>query len=332
MDWSRIKTIGIFRALQLGDLLCSIPAIRALKTFVPEARISLIGLPGSAPVVKRFGMYLDELIVFPGYPGLPEQEYDIKVIPAFIQEMQLRKFDLILQMQGNGTLVNQMIELLGAEDSGGFYTPDDYKPPGELFMPYPDFGHEIDRHLRLMKHIGICECSNLLEFPIYDTDLEAYEKLNLGVYKGQYICIHPGSRDEIRQWPRINFARIADLCIKRGFDVVLTGTSEELEIVNEVAALMTGKPVIAAGKTDLGTMAVLLSEAYALISNCTGISHMAAALNVPGIIISMDGEPGRWAPLDRDILYTYNWLKDMDYKKIEKLLDILIHYGSFRHE
>jgi ADP-heptose:LPS heptosyltransferase len=332
MGMENIRKIAIFRALNLGDILCSIPAIRALKSKYSDADIYLIGLPGAESLVKRFSRYFSGFIPFPGYPGLPEQRYDVKAISSFISYMQHQDFDLILQMHGNGTYVNQFIELLGAKNCGGFYTPYDYKPPGSLFMPYPNVGHEIERHLRLMNHLGIPDGSTDLEFPVEDEDVRDFGNLEMALEKNKYICIHPGSRGQWRQWPREKFARMGDVCMQLNMPVVITGTADEIEIAEGVAHRMKYDPLIAAGITNLGSMAVLLRNSFGLISNCSGVSHLAAALQVPGIIISMDGEPRRWGPLNKNLFYTLDWISDPDYEKAESALLTLLRKGSFMQD
>src|ERR1700712_115299 len=104
-----IKKIAIFRALQLGDMLCAIPAIRSLRNTYPSAEITLLGLPWAKSLVKRFPDYFNNFIHFPGYPGLPEQPFKASEFLSFLSIVQKENYDLVLQMQGNGTLVNPMV-------------------------------------------------------------------------------------------------------------------------------------------------------------------------------------------------------------------------------
>src|SRR5438105_10238382 len=140
-----IKKIAVFRALQLGDLLCSMPAIRALRKAFPDAHIALIGLPWAKSLVDRFPDYLDSFILFPGYPGLPEQPVNPNEVTLFLDKMQKRKFDLILQMQGNGTIVNPLMQLLGARYNAGFCIKNEYCPDPDMFLEYPEGISEIEK-------------------------------------------------------------------------------------------------------------------------------------------------------------------------------------------
>jgi len=312
----QINKIAIFRALQLGDMLCVIPAMRALRTAFPLAHITLLGLPWAASFVKRFSAYFDAFIHFPGYPGLPEQQFDPTEIPLFLLKMQEQQFDLVLQMQGNGSIVNPMVALMNGRYTGGFWRKEDGCPDAAFFVEYPGNVSEIERHLLLMKHLNIPAQGNHLEFPITTQDMRDFEELDFPYGEKEYICVHPGSRGSWRQWPPELFAPMAGSFAEKGWKIVLTGSKEELALTEEVASLMVHEAFNTAGKTTAGSLAILIKQARALLSNCTGVSHIAAALETPSVIISMDGEPGRWAPLNKSLHYTIDWAKRQDYETV----------------
>lgn len=319
-----IKKIALFRALQLGDMLCIIPAVRALRFAYPNASITLLGLSWAPMLVERFPVYFNSFSWFPGYPGLPEQPVDAARTVAFLQDVVEKKYDLVLQMQGNGSIINPLVELFNARYTAGFRTAGHYAPDNGLFVDYPDTLHEVERHLALMAHLGIPSQGKHLEFPITEKDEAELARCRFGISPREYVCVHPGSRGSWRQWPTEHFAALADRCASQGLQVVVTGTREETPLVEAVISKMKYSAINAAGETSLGAMAALIRDAYALISNCTGVSHIAAALQTRSIVISMDGEPGRWGPLNKELHRTIDWTKNKDFEWVmREMMELL---------
>src|SRR5688572_16862307 len=88
------RRIVVLRALQLGDLLCAVPAFRALRAALPDSEIVLIGLPWARSFVERYPHYLDGFREFPGFPGLPERPPQLERIAGFLAEIRAERFDL----------------------------------------------------------------------------------------------------------------------------------------------------------------------------------------------------------------------------------------------
>lgn len=326
-----IKKIAVLRALYLGDLLCAIPAIRALRMAYPEAEIVLLGLPWARSFVQRFSHYIDRLIVFPGYPGLPEQIPDIRKVFSFLKEIQEERFDLILQMQGNGTVVNDLLESFGATYYAGFYH---VQPPAynhSFFIKYPDNVPEIMRHLRLMEALYISWANTFLEFPINTSDVRELDSMGLNLPPRYYAVIHPGSRSPDRRWHPKYFASLADRCAEQGLAVLISGVPEEKPIADEVLKYMKYTAINIAGSTSLGAMGLLIKNAFLLVTNCTGVSHIAAAVKTPSIVISMDGEADRWAPLDKSLHHVLDWKKRPRFPEVFQYLDAFLE-NNFRRD
>lgn len=291
--------IAVFRALQLGDMLCAVPALRALRAAAPRSRITLIGMPWASSFVERFHLYIDDLLVFPGFPGFPEQPADIAALPRFLQEAQGRQFDLAIQLHGSGNLSNPITELLGARHVAGYYQTGQRCPDPARFLPWDEREHEVLRFIQLMNFLGIRSQGADLEFPLYDADHESLRTSHDDVPEpGSYVCVHPGARLPSRRWLPQRFAEVADRLAASGLRVVLTGSNDEKEVVQAVANEMHAPAINLCGKTSLGGLAALIAQARMVVCNDTGISHIAAAVATPSVIVCCGSDPVRWAPLD----------------------------------
>jgi ADP-heptose:LPS heptosyltransferase len=297
-----IDNLAVFRALRLGDMLCVVPALRALRARLPDARITLVGLPWAEQFARRFPEYIDEFVAFPGHPELPEQAVREAELPAFYHAMGSSHFDLALQLHGSGEVSNQIVAAFGARITAGFFAGGD-APRGSFFR-YPPSGLEPQRLLQMVEFLGAAPIGNHLEFPLTESDKQELEASGISghLVTGNYICIHPGASTLKKCWPLKCFAGIGDrLHQEFHLPIVLTGSDTEAELVSMVATQMKTKAINAAVPLSIGAMAALLSRARLLICNDTGVSHIAAGLKLPSVVVFSTADIRRWAPLDQGL-------------------------------
>ncbi len=285
----------------LGDLLCCIPALRALRISYPEAKIHLIGLPSTRNLIERFPQYVDQWLEFPGFPGIPEATFIPSKTAAFLKTVQELELDLAIQMHGNGSVMNKFVTLLGAKQIAGYFPVDHDCLDSNWFIPYPDQLPEVWRNLQLIEFLGIPLQGTYLEFPIWKSDRQALEAIatSHSLKWDHYICIHPGASVSSRRCSYLHFAAVADTLAAQGWQIVLTGMAAETELTKAVSEAMRFPAIDLAGQTNLGELAALLNRSRLLICNDTGVSHLAAALQVNSVVIFSNSDPQRWAPLDR---------------------------------
>lgn len=301
-----LERVAVVRALPgLGDLLCAVPALRALRAALPHARIALVGLASARAFAQRFARYIDELLVCPGFPGLVSPA-EARAVPAFLAEVQARGFDLALQLHGSGVTSNPFTLLLGARQSAGCFLPGQYCPDPERFVALPEDQHEIRRALAPLALLGLPLQGEELEFPLRAEDRAALAQVpqTRGLEPGGYVCLHPGASTPLRRWPPEQFAAAADALAARGLAVVLTGGPDERALTGAVARAMRAPALDLAGQTGLGALGALLEGAALLLSNDTGVAHLGVALRRPSVVVfaGVSADPAhiaRWAPLDR---------------------------------
>lgn len=296
------RRIIILRALNFGDLLCAVPAFRALRHRFPAAEISLIGLPWTEDLIGRLP-YFDRLLPSPGFPTLPEVPYEPARTGAFYAACRQEQYDLGIQLQGSGRTTNEYVALCGPKATIGFTLSGDSRVTATV--PWIEEENEILRCLRLIALLGADTTDPTLEYPVSPAERRRAQLLlnALPHGTGPIVALHPGARDPRRRWPPERFAALGDaLQLWFGARIVLTGSADDRPLGETIRQSMRVSPLDLIGQTDLGTFAALIANVDLLVTNDTGSSHLAVVTRTPSVVLfSGVARPERWAPLDRSL-------------------------------
>ena len=241
--------------------------------------------------------YLDELLPVDGLPMLCPPPADIEGAMAALAAARQQRVDLAVQLHGDGSLSNLVTSLLGARRNLVHHLPDSPPPEGALAVPYANRGHEIVRLLDLVEHLGVVGDAALeppaLESQAAGRDLVA----TLPLAGGGFAVLHPGASVPARRWAPAGFAAVARWLLERDVAVVATGTDAERPVVEELCRREPGV-IDLCGRTGVCDLAGVLSAARLVVSNDTGVAHLAAAVRAPSVVTFLGDDPGRWAPID----------------------------------
>lgn len=296
-----MERIAIFRALQLGDMLCAVPALRALRAAHPTAAVTLIGLPWAAAFVERYSGLIDDFMRFPGARGFPEQAECDDRLAQFYARARARRFDLAVQLHGSGGPANDIVTSLGASACAGFVQPGERRGTG-TFVPWPDHLPEVERYNVLMRALGMRADDTALWMPLTAQDEAEAKSLTsaFAIDVERAVIVHPGAQWASRRWPAQRFANVADALAGGGAQIVITGTSSEASLTAEVEVRMRHRAIQLAGRTTLGGLAALVARVSLVVCNDTGISHVAAAVGTRSVVVASGSDTRRWSPVNRE--------------------------------
>jgi len=269
--------IALFRPLGLGELLLTVPALRALDAAYPAAHITLIGSARVRALALRLRRYLDGYLQFPGFPGIPGRS-NLNALPGFFDEARAARFDLALQMQGSGEVANPLMVLLGAKRTAGYYRLGRFCPDPGRYVAWRDDDGEVLRSLRLLEHLGAPARGTHLEFPLLESDVR--EAARFGA-EG-HALLHPSGAG----WGAARFAELGDALAAEGLPVALTGTERSGAITRAVGEAMREPALDLAGRTTLGSFGAVVARARLVVTAHPGVAVLAAATHTPAVLIA----------------------------------------------
>lgn len=161
--------------------------------------------------------------------------------------------------------------------------------------------HELEYNLDFLRFFANGATVSAPRIVLTDRDrLGSSRLLESRSIRGYFVVIHPGSGGSADRWPLENFLRLADLMMKQGVQVVITGSASEAPVIERTATQLGICVPTLGGDTDLRTLSAVLASARLVVSNSTGPLHLSAAVGTPVVGLYPSKRmmsPVRWGPV-----------------------------------
>ena len=296
------SSVLLIRLRSIGDVILLTPAIRLLKEWRPDLKITVA-------VENRFRELLEnnpdvEDLIDPGHgSGMAKTAARVRAM----REIRRRKFALCINLHGGptGTL---LARASGAKCKVGF---DYYRSKGVYDVLIPDTKQILDRQdvhttehqAAIFFHLGMPR-REIPRAQLYVTPQQrewwSVKRASLGIGAGrEYSIVHPTALYATKQWSAENFARLGEYLEREAalLPVFSCGPNESgvLDAVERAA----GKKIVRLEGASLGEFAAALEDARIFIGNDSGPAHMAAALARPVVVIFASSSSVIWGPWPR---------------------------------
>lgn len=305
MDMPDFKNILIVRTDRIGDVVLTVPAIRALKKACPQARITVWASPLTRDLIDGLP-FIDKVLIERSRRGW--QDYF-----QFIGELRRRRFDLAV-VYHTKRHSNLACFLAGIPHRLGYKNN---KFGFLLNWPVEDRRHLGEKHeaaycIDLLKSIGVQDNDLRLELAVHP-DAEAWAKWFLADrFPGTQpvVALHPDSSCPTRRWPPELFAEVSDALAARGVRVMVVGAGSAKVLADRMRACARHSFLDMTGVLSMAKLVAVLRQADLMISNDSGPAHVAAACHIPVITLFFRNQPGlnpeRWQPLGEKCVLLMN--------------------------
>ena len=291
-EWKKCRRILCIRPDNIGDLLMSTPAIRALKqTF--NCHITVLVSSLGAAVIPEVPE-IDDAIVFDvpwvQTTGTP----DVIGFNQLVKQLREGRFDaaVIFTVYSQNPMPSIMLAYLAEIPLRLAYCREN---PYQLLThwipdeePYTWIRHQVVRDLDLVAQIGAVtedqRLSILAREILWPVVCEKLLLLGLDPRK-KWIILHPEVSEQKRKYPVQDWiAAGKSIKAATGCQLLITGKNN-LEEAQEIAVGIGSRAFSAAGLFNLQELIILIKHAPLLLSVNTGTIHIAAAVHTPVLVL-----------------------------------------------
>lgn len=278
LDKIQPRSILLIKPSALGDICHSLPVLDFLRARFPEAAIHWIVNKPFAPLLEAHPS-LRSVLLFDRTAGKKGIGNLLSSTWSLVGRLRSVKPDLVIDLQGLlrtgfmslATLAPVRIGLADSREGSRLgYTHRVAIPVGIV--------HAVDRYWQVAKALGATEPTPVPRLPIQPAWKEEADKILTDLPR-PWTVLGPGSRWVTKRWLPAHFAEIGRrIFAERGGSVLLIGTPDEAHLSHEVNNALKGQCLDLTGKTSLGGLTGILSQADLVVANDTGPLHLAVAV------------------------------------------------------
>ncbi|MFH1563167.1 MAG: lipopolysaccharide heptosyltransferase II [Nitrospirota bacterium] len=266
----------------IGDVVLTLPLVDALTEGFPSAKIGFVTKSQSTQLLQQ-DKRISEIIIYDKHG----KDAGIRSFFRLSRYIRSRNFDIALlpHLSLRSTL---LAYTSGIKERIGF----DAAVGNILLTKKTDYDpscHLVKRILKLASLLGVKEKERPPRIFIPPNDMEMINGFLSaeGISKDALLIgISPGATWATKRWKKEGYAQFADrMILKYGARVVILGGNEDIELAEQIAAVMKNKPVISAGKTTLTQSAALIKRCRLVVTNDSGPMHIAMTVNTPAVVI-----------------------------------------------
>lgn len=285
--------ILLLQLKRIGDLILTLPAIDALRERFPDSEITLV-------VTKRCAELLPAISSIDRAYVARRNLRDVSVFFAIGRQ----KFDCCIDLTQNDR--SAILTFLSGADKRIGASRVQAKL-GRWARVYNEFAHlrlkemhTIDYNLALLEPLGIRNTRPELRLELPESArTHARELLHAANIENDFVVVHPGSARAEKFWEAERWAGVIEHVRTRlQTAVVVTGGAWrcEQEHIRQMKECAGNAIVDLSGKTDLLTLAAVISRARVLVTVDSAAMHLAAAQRTPQVILFGPTNPFHWRP------------------------------------